>query len=112
MDTEGVIQLAVLVFLLILSAFYSGAETALTTASEIKLNTLAEEGNKRAKRVLKLLEKKSKMLSAILIMNNIVNISASALVTTITARVWPGYVAVTTGILFLSLILYPQKIFQ
>ena len=108
MDTEGVIQLAVLVFLLILSAFYSGAETALTTASEIKLNTLAEEGNKRAKRVLKLLEKKSKMLSAILIMNNIVNISASALVTTITARVWPGYVAVTTGILTLIILIFGE----
>ena len=71
MDTEGVIQIIVLVFLLVLSAFYSAAETALTTASEIKLNTLAEEGNKRAVRALALLDKKSKMLSAILIMNNI-----------------------------------------
>ena len=108
MDTEGVIQLVILVILLILSAFYSGAETALTTVSEIKLNTLAEAGDKKARRVLKLLEKKSKMLSAILIMNNVVNLSASALVTTLTARIWPGYVAVATGILTLVILVFGE----
>lgn len=108
MDTEGVIQLVILFVLLILSAFYSGAETALTTVSEIKLNTLAEAGDKKAIRVLKLLEKKSKMLSAILIMNNIVNLSASALVTTLTARIWPGYVAVATGILTLVILVFGE----
>ncbi|MCR4807304.1 MAG: CNNM domain-containing protein [Lachnospiraceae bacterium] len=109
MDTVGVIQLIVLLVLLILSAFYSGAETALTTVSEIKLNTLAEEGNKKAKRVLLLLEKKSKMLSAILIMNNIVNLSASALVTTFTARMWGnGYVAAATGVLTLVILIFGE----
>ncbi|MCR5406719.1 MAG: CNNM domain-containing protein, partial [Lachnospiraceae bacterium] len=54
LDTEGVIQLIILVVLLVLSAFYSAAETALTTASEIKLGTLADEGDKKAKRALKL----------------------------------------------------------
>ena len=108
MDTEGVIQLLTLLLLLILSAFYSAAETALTTVSDIKLNTLAEEGNKKAVRVLKLLDKKSKMLSAILIMNNIVNLSASALVTTLTARIWPGYIAVSTGILTLVILIFGE----
>ena len=108
MDTEGVIQLLILLVLLILSAFYSAAETALTTVSEIKLNTLAEEGNKKAVRVLKLLDKKSKMLSAILIMNNIVNLSASALVTTLTARIWPGYIAVSTGVLTLVILIFGE----
>ena len=108
LDTEGVIQLVILVVLLVLSAFYSAAETALTTASEIKLGTLADEGDKKAKRALKLLEKKSNMLSAILIMNNIVNLSASALVTTITARIWPGYIAVTTGILTLIILIFGE----
>ena len=108
MDTEGVIQLLILLVLLVLSAFYSGAETALTTVSEIKLNTLAEEGNKKAVRVLALLDKKSKMLSAILIMNNIVNLSASALVTTLTARIWPGYIAVSTGVLTLVILIFGE----
>ncbi|MCR5508045.1 MAG: hemolysin family protein [Lachnospiraceae bacterium] len=109
MDTEGVIQLLILIVLLILSAFYSASETALTTVSEIKLGTLADEGNKRAGRALKLLENKSKMLSAILIMNNIVNISASALVTTMTARIWNNdFVAVAVGILTLIVLIFGE----
>lgn len=109
LDTEGVIQLSILVVLLILSAFYSASETALTTASEIKINTLADEGDKRAKRVLKLLSMKSKMLSAILIMNNIVNIAASSLVTTFTARMWGNaYVAVAAGILTLLILIFGE----
>ncbi|MCR5420291.1 MAG: hemolysin family protein [Lachnospiraceae bacterium] len=109
MDTEGVIQIIILIVLIILSAFYSGAETALTTASEIKLNTLAENNDKRAIRVLKLLETKSKMLSAILIMNNIVNITASSLVTTLTARLFGNkYVAVGAGILTLIILIFGE----
>ncbi len=109
MDTEGVIQLTILVVLLILSAFYSGAETALTTASEIKLNTLAEEGNKKAKRVLMLLDTKSKMLSAILIMNNIVNIAASSLVTAMALRLWnDAYVALAAGVLTLLILIFGE----
>ncbi|MBR5406582.1 MAG: DUF21 domain-containing protein [Lachnospiraceae bacterium] len=109
MDTEGVIQLIILVVLLILSAFYSGAETALTTASEVKLTTLADEGNKKAKRALLLLDKKSKMLSAILIMNNIVNIAASSLVTAMALRLWnDAYVALAAGILTLLILIFGE----
>ena len=109
MDTEGVIQLTVLLLLLILSAFYSAAETALTTASEIKLNTLAEDGNKKAVRALALLENKSKMLSCILIMNNIVNIAASSMVTTLTVRIWGRmYVALAAGILTLIILIFGE----
>lgn len=109
MDTAGIIQLGVLIVLLMLSAFYSASETALTTVSEIKLNTLADEGNKRAKRVLKLLDNKSRMLSAILIMNNIVNIAASSLVTTLTARLWGnGFVALATGVLTLLILIFGE----
>ncbi|MBR6485856.1 MAG: DUF21 domain-containing protein, partial [Lachnospiraceae bacterium] len=102
-------QLIILVVLLILSAFYSGAETALTTASEVKLTTLADEGNKKAKRVLLLLDKKSKMLSAILIMNNIVNIAASSLVTAMALRLWnDAYVALAAGILTLLILIFGE----
>ena len=57
MDTSGVIQLIILIILVILSAFFSSAETALTTLNRVKLRTLEEEGNKRAKVVNKILEK-------------------------------------------------------
>ena len=78
-----IFQLVVLVILIILSAFFSSAETAFSTSNRIKMRSLAEEGNKRAALVLKILDSYSKLLSAILIGNNVVNLSASSLATTI-----------------------------
>ena len=78
-----IFQLVVLVILVILSAFFSSAETAFSTCNKIKMRTLAEEGNKKAALVLKILDSYSKLLSAILIGNNVVNLSASSLATTI-----------------------------
>lgn len=106
MDTDGVIQCISLVVLLILSAFFSASETALTTVNRIKLESLAEGGNKSAKTVLKLLDRPLKMLSTILIANNVVNLSASSLATTLAIKLWGNpYVALATGVLtFLVLI--------
>ncbi len=72
-----------LIILILLSAFFSSAETALTTASSIKIRTLASEGDVRAIRVQKIQEKYSKMLTSILIGNNVVNVAVSALATTV-----------------------------
>lgn len=81
MGPSDAVNILVLVVLLILSAYFSSAETALTTVNKIRLRSLAEEKNKRAKRVLKLIEDPSRMLSAILICNNVVNLSASSIST-------------------------------
>ena len=109
MDTDGVIRSICLVILLVLSAFFSASETALTTVNRLKLESLAEEGNKRAKKVLKLLENPSKMLSTILVANNVVNISASALTATIAIRVFGNaYVALATGILTLIVLIFGE----
>lgn len=78
-----IFQLVVLVILVVLSAFFSSAETAFSTTNRIKMRTLAEDGSKRATQVLKILESYSKLLSAILIGNNVVNLSASSLATTV-----------------------------
>ncbi|MBQ3515626.1 MAG: HlyC/CorC family transporter, partial [Lachnospiraceae bacterium] len=83
MSPAIIFQLVVLVILVILSAFFSSAETAFSTANRIKMRGLAEEGNKKAALVLKILDSYSKLLSAILIGNNVVNLSASSLATTI-----------------------------
>jgi len=106
LDQSTIIQLIILVFLLFLSAFFSSAETALTTVSKIRLKTMADDGDKRAARVLKVTADSHKMLSAILIGNNIVNLSASSLATTISMRFFGSYGAgIATGILtFLVLI--------
>lgn len=106
MDTSGVIQLVVLVILIILSAFFSSAETALSTVNRVKMRALEEEGSKRAKTVNKILDRYSKMLSAILIGNNIVNLSASSLTTTFVISLGAGaYIGVATGILTFIILL-------
>lgn len=82
MDPSGVTQLIILAFLILLSGFFSSAETALTTVNKLRIRSLEEEGNKRAAVVSKLVEDPTKMLSAILIGNNIVNLTASSISTT------------------------------
>ena len=88
MDVGDIPQLISLVILLLLSAFFSSAETALTTVNKIRMRTLSEAGNKKADRVLRVTDDSAKMLSAILIGNNLVNISASALATMLASRLW------------------------
>lgn len=102
-----VIQFICLVFLLILSGFFSSAETALTTVNRVRLKTLEEEGNKKAARVNKILDNYSKMLSAILIGNNIVNLSASALATTLALQIHLA-VGIATGILTILVLIFGE----
>lgn len=111
MDTTGVIQLISLLVLVLLSAFFSSAETAFTTVNQVRLRTLAQENSKRAVRVLSILEQYSKMLSTILIGNNIVNISASSVATTFAIRTWGNYmVGFMTGALTLVVLLFGEII--
>ncbi|MBE5885760.1 MAG: HlyC/CorC family transporter [Lachnospiraceae bacterium] len=83
MSPAVIFQLVILILLIVLSAFFSSAETAFSSTNRIKMRTLAEEENKTAALVLKILDSYSKLLSAILIGNNVVNLSASSLATTI-----------------------------
>ncbi|MDD6812319.1 MAG: hemolysin family protein [Lachnospiraceae bacterium] len=109
MDTTGVIQLFTLLILVILSAFFSSAETAFSTVNQVRLRTLAQEGSKRADRVLSILEQYSKMISTILIGNNIVNIAASSVATTFAIRIWGSYmIGVITGILTITILLFGE----
>lgn len=107
MDTDGVIQLFVLLILVMLSAFFSSAETSLSTVNRVRLKTLADEGNKRAQTALEVLEKYGKMISAILIGNNIVNISASALATTLAIRINLA-VGIATGVMTVVILLFGE----
>ena len=109
MDTSAILQAIILVILLAGSAFFSSAETALTTVNRIQVQLLADDGNKRARKVIKILDHSSKMLSAILIGNNIVNISASSLATTLTISVFGNtYVGLATGILTLLVLVFGE----
>lgn len=106
---ENIIQIIVVIILIVLSAFFSSAETALTTVNKVRLKSLEEQGNKRAKRVLQILENHGKMLSTILIGNNIVNISASSLMTTLAIDVIGDYaVGIATGVLTIIVLLFGE----
>lgn len=111
MDTTGVIQLSILILLILLSGFFSSAETAFTTARRAHIAALAEEGNVRAALVDRILEQYSKMLSAILIGNNLVNLSASSLATTLTIRILGNrMIGIVTGILTFVILLVGEII--
>lgn len=111
MDTTGVIQIVTLVILIILSAFFSSAETAFSTVNRVRLRTLAQEDHKGAIRVLHILDRYGKMLSAILIGNNIVNLSASSVATTLAIKLWGSHaVGIVTGVLTLVVLMFGEII--
>ena len=109
MHPSTIIQLFTIILLILLSAFFSSAETALTTVNKFTLRSMADNGNKRAARVLKLISNSDKLISTILIGNNIVNISASALATTLTTNLFGSKaVGIATGILTLLILLFGE----
>lgn len=111
MDTAGAIQIVSLAVLILLSAFFSSAETAFSTVNRVRLRTLAEEGNKGALRVLAILDRYGKMLSAILIGNNIVNLYASSVMTTFAIKLWGSKaVGIATGVLTFAILMFGEII--
>ncbi len=109
MDTTDVIHLISLIILLILSAFFSSAETALTTVNKVRVRTMAEDGDKRAIKILKMIENPTRMLSAILIGNNLVNIAMTAIATVFATRMLGSAGAgVATGVLTLLVLIFGE----
>ena len=103
------IRLVVIIILLGLSAFFSSSETALTTVNKIRIRTLAEAGNQSAVWVMKLGEDQGRMLSAILIGNNVVNLSASSMLTVLATEVFGSRAAgAATGILTLLILIFGE----
>jgi len=112
-----------LIVMVVVSAYFSGSETGMMTLNRYRLRHLAKQGNRAAKRVEKLLRKPDRLISLVLIGNNLVNILASALATIVGMRLYgDAGVAIATGILtFVVLIfaevlpktiaaLYPEKV--
>ena len=109
MNAQDIRSLIVLVILLTLSAYFSSTETALTTVNRIRIRTLADEGKRRAKMLMKVLDQPEKMLSVILIGNNIVNLSASSISTTLAMRLFGSRaVGLATGILTLLVLVFGE----
>ncbi|MGC7589187.1 HlyC/CorC family transporter [Bisgaard Taxon 46] len=98
-----------LIVLLITSAYFSGSETGLLSANRYRLRHLAEKGHKGAKKAEKLLKKTDVLLSLILICNNLVNITASAITTIIGMRLYgDAGVAIATGALTFVMLIFAE----
>lgn len=100
MELGFVLSIGAIVVLLILSGFFSGSETAFTAASRVRLSAREKEGDKRAALVNRIREKKDRMIGALLLGNNMVNILASALATSVLIKIFGE-----AGVVFATLIM-------
>jgi Mg2+/Co2+ transporter CorB len=98
--------LVTIIILICMSAFFSGSETALTAASRARMHQLEKDGNKRAGLVNKLISDREKLIGAILVGNNIVNILASILAAELFRQLIPGPlgVAIATAVMTLVVV--------
>ena len=109
MGPSDAILLVVLVILLALSAFFSSAETSLTTVNRLRIRALVDEGDKRAIALSKIIEDPGKLLSALLIGNNIVNISASSIATVLATNFFGSAGAgISTGVMTLLVLVFGE----
>ena len=109
MGPSDAIQLVVLVILLALSAFFSSAETALTTVNRLRVRALVDDGDARAITLSKVIDDPGKLLSAILIGNNIVNISASSIATLLATEFFGSAGAgIATGVMTLLVLIFGE----
>ena len=88
MVVEILVPVLAILVLLVLSGFFSGSETALTGASKVRMTSREKEGDKRAALVNRIREKKDRMIGALLLGNNLVNILASALATSVLIKIF------------------------
>lgn len=108
MDSEIGIQIFILVILLLLSGFFSSAETSLVAVNKIRMRTLSDEGNSRAKMVLDIYDNQAKMLSAILIGNNLVNTFAASITATIAYNFGGTAVSIATFLITLLILVFGE----
>ena len=106
MDDLTTFYLFLVIFLMIISALFACSETSITAASRAKIHRLANEGNKRAKKLEKLLKSREKVISTMLIGNNAVNILASAIATSVLIELFgdAGLLYATVGMTIIVLL--------
>ena len=109
LDWDFWLTLAAIVLLLLISAFFSGSETALTAASRGKLHAMADKGNIGARRALRLTDDSERLIGAILLGNNLVNILAASLATSLMLRLFgESGVAFATIIMTLLVLVFAE----
>ncbi len=109
MDIELILSITAIIVLLVFSAFFSGSETAFTAASKVRLVAREKEGNKRAALVNRIREQKDRMIGALLLGNNLVNIMASALATSVLMKIFgDAGVFLATAIMTLLVLVFAE----
>lgn len=109
MDTHLLLSLGAILVLLVISGFFSGSETSLTAVSLPRMHTLAQQGNRRAMVVNSLWDSKERLIGAILLGNNLVNIMASALATGILIRLFgDAGIAYATIVMTLLVLIFAE----
>ncbi|MEM9576754.1 MAG: HlyC/CorC family transporter [Pseudomonadota bacterium] len=109
LDATFWITSGVILFLLVLSGFFSGSETALTAASRGKLRSIADRGNKGAERALRITEDNERLIGSVLLGNNLVNILAASLATSIFTRAFgESGVALATLVMTLLVLIFAE----
>ena len=109
MDTSHIIELIVIIVLVVLSSFFSASETAFSMASMIKLKSMSEEGHKGAVTAMKILDNPKKMLSTVLVGNNIVNIATASLATVLfTKLLGSSGVTVSTIVMTILILIFGE----
>ena len=108
-STENILQIGLLVVLLLGSGFFSASETSLMSLSKIRIRYMEEEGVKGAKLVSSLIEKSSDLLSSILVGNNIVNIAATSVSTSLFINIFgDGGVAIATAVMTVLVLVFGE----
>ena len=107
-DPSLIVLFSTLLFLLILSGFFSGSETGMMAANKIKLRNLSKKSKTSAKRALDLLKRPDQLLSAILVGNNFANILASAIVTIMMLNYFGGNVVLGSIILTIVILIFSE----
>lgn len=104
MGSHSIWSVIAIVVLVIMSAYFSATETAFTSLNRIRVKNMAGEGNKKAKLVMKLSDEYDKLLSAILIGNNIVNIAMTAIATVLFVGIYGAYVGATAATVVITIV--------
>ena len=109
MDSRTITEILVMAFLILMSAYFSATETAFSSLNRTRLKTMAEKGSKRAVLACRLSESYDKLLSTILIGNNIVNITASTVGTVLFTKLYAAYgPTVSTVVLTLVVLIFGE----
>ena len=108
-STENILQIGLLIVLLLGSGFFSASETSLMSLSKIRIRYMEEDGVKGAKLVSSLIEKSSDLLSSILVGNNVVNIAATSVSTSLFISIFrDGGVAIATAVMTVLVLIFGE----